>query len=162
MELEQNGPNGPEEAGGNRPWWRRWRDTDAGQSLVEFSMILPIMLILLFALVDFGRAFYTWLLVTNGAREGARVGATQVTAAQIQTRVLDSMCDDFSAGDCGLDETKLTIDITNAQGPRGEAVEVDLTYEFEFVTPMGNILAFIGGSNLSAPTITAHSSMRLE
>jgi Flp pilus assembly protein TadG len=162
MELEQFGPNGPEEAGGNRPWWRRWRDTDAGQALVEFSMILPFMLILMFALVDFGRAFYTWLLVTNGAREGARVGATQVTQAQIEARVMDSMCSDFSSGDCGIDETKLSINVTNAQGARGEAVEVDLSYQFEFVTPMGDIIGFIGGSSFSAPTITAHSSMRLE
>ncbi|MGH2607883.1 MAG: TadE family protein [Tepidiformaceae bacterium] len=162
MELEQLGPNGPVEADGNRPWWRRWRDTDAGQTLVEFSLILPVMLILLFALVDFGRAFYTWLLVTNAAREGARAGATQLTAAQIETRVFESICSDYSSGQCGLDESKLSVDVTNAQGDRGGAVEVDLSYEFEFVTPMGDIMAFIGGSNISAPTITAHSSMRLE
>ena len=56
---------------------RRFRETEAGQSLVEFTMILPLFLVLLFGMVDFGRAFYTWLLVTNAAREGARIAAVQ-------------------------------------------------------------------------------------
>jgi Flp pilus assembly protein TadG len=145
-----------------RRMFLRWRETDAGQTLVEFSMILPIMLILLFALVDFGRGFYTWLLVTNAAREGARAGATQQDVAAIENKVYESFCSDYASGDCGLDETKLAIAVDNAQGTRGDAVAVDLSYDFEFVTPMGDILALIGGNNLSAPTITAHSSMRLE
>jgi Flp pilus assembly protein TadG len=145
-----------------RRWWVRLRETDAGQTLVEFSLILPLMLVLLFALVDFGRGFYTWLLITNAAREGARAGATQLDEPSIEAKVYDSFCSDYAAGDCGLDETKLVIDIDNAQGDRGEAIEVDLSYDFEFVTPMGDILVLLGGSNLASPTITAHSSMRLE
>lgn len=143
-------------------WWRRWRETDAGQTLVEFSLILPLMLLMLFALVDFGRGFYTWLVVTNAAREGARAGATQLDVAAIEGKVYDSFCSDYSSGDCGLDETKLSIAVTNAQGTRGDPVEVDLTYDFQFVTPMGDILVLLGGSSLASPSITAHSSMRLE
>jgi Flp pilus assembly protein TadG len=145
-----------------RGWWRRFRETDTGQTLVEFSLILPLMLVLLFALVDFGRGFYTWLIVTNAAREGARAGATQLSEADITTKIYDSFCSDYSSGDCGLDETKLSMVINNEQGPRGEAIEVDLSYNFSFVTPMGDILVLLGGSSLANPTITAHSSMRLE
>ncbi len=143
-------------------WWTRWRETDAGQTLVEFSLILPLMLVLLFALVDFGRGFYTWLLVTNAAREGARAGATQMDQPAIEAKIFESFCSDYASGDCGLDETKLAIALGNVQGPRGEAIEVDLSYDFEFVTPMGDILVFLGGSAIANPNITAHSSMRLE
>jgi Flp pilus assembly protein TadG len=160
--MTQKTNEGETQKPAGRRFLRRWRETDAGQTLVEFSLILPVMLILLFALVDFGRGFYTWLLVTNAAREGARAGATQQDEAAIEAKVYDSFCSDYAAGDCGLDETKLDIDIDNAQGSRGDPVSVDLSYDFEFVTPMGDILALIGGNNLSAPTITAHSSMRLE
>ncbi|MEX0781453.1 MAG: TadE/TadG family type IV pilus assembly protein [Dehalococcoidia bacterium] len=145
-----------------RRWWTRWRETDAGQTLVEFSLILPLMLVLLFALVDFGRGFYTWLIVTNAAREGARAGATQMDVPSIEAKIYDSFCSDYAGGDCGLDETLLSIAVANAQGPRGEAIEVDLSYDFEFVTPMGDILVLLGGSAIANPTITAHSSMRLE
>lgn len=139
----------------------RWRETDAGQTLVEFSLILPFMLLLLFALVDFGRGFYTWLVVTNAAREGARAGATQMTSAEIDGKIYDSFCSNYPS-DCGLDTSKLTIQKSNVQGTRGSAIEIDLSYDFEFVTPMGDILIFLGGSSIADPTITAHSSMRLE
>ncbi len=133
---------------------RRWRETDAGQALVEFSLILPLMLLLLFALVDFGRGFYTWLVLTNAAREGARVGATQQPLDAIQTRITDASS--------GLEMSRMTMTIGNVQGPRGQPITVDLTYDFVFVTPIGGILNIVSGGSLSAPTITSHSSMRLE
>ena len=139
-------------------WWKRlierFRQQEKGQSLVEFAMVLPIMLVLMFALVDFGRAFHTWLVVTNAAREGARAGAVQHDAGQIQSRIHDSMG--------SLDSSRLTITLNNVQGPRGEAVEVDLSYDFEFVTPLGPMVSAMSGGNVSAPDIGGSSSMRLE
>jgi len=127
---------------------------ERGQALVEFAMILPIMLLLICALVDFGRAYYTWLMVTNAAREGARVGATQQPESAINARILDSID--------GLDGSELTINVTNAQGPRGEPINVDLTYNFEFVTPISSLLALVGGDALAEPQIEGYASMRLE
>lgn len=127
---------------------------ERGQALVEFALILPIMLLLICALVDFGRAYYTWLMVTNAAREGARIGATQQPIGAINTRIIDSAD--------GLDPSRLTISVTNVQGPRGEPIEVDLTYDFRFVTPIGNIMQLVGGDGLAEPTIEGHASMRLE
>lgn len=133
---------------------RGWRETDQGQTLVETALVLPILLILLFALVDFGRGFYTWLLVTNAAREGARVAAVQSPQSAVENRIYEALG--------ALDPAGLSISLTNIQGSRGQPVEVDLAYDFEFVTPMGPLLALIGGSDDPAPDITAHSSMRLE
>ncbi len=117
-------------------------------------MIAPLLCLMLFALVDFGRAFYTWLLVTNAAREGARVAATQQDTNAVLNRIDEAIA--------GLDSTNLTITLTNIQGPRGQAVEVDLTYDFQFVSPIGDIVNMMSGSSLDDPTITSHSSMRLE
>ncbi len=139
----------------------RLRKTEAGQALVEFTLILPIFLLLLFAIVDFGRGFYTWVLVTNAAREGARMAAVQSDASTIDQRIYDSFCDNYPSS-CGLDPAKLSISKTNVQGSRGSAVQIDLSYDFQFATPIGGILNIVSGGNLTAPTITAHSSMRLE
>lgn len=49
----------------------RWRSR-AGQSLVEMAMVLPVLAFLTFGLLDFGRAYYFQVSVTNAAREGAR------------------------------------------------------------------------------------------
>ena len=140
---------------------RKLRKTEAGQALVEFTMILPIFLLLLFALVDFGRGFYTWLIVTNAAREGARIAAVQSNSATIDQRIHDSYCKTYPTT-CSLNSAKLQIQKTNVQGARGEAVQIDLTYDFDYATPIGNILTLVSGGTLSEPTIKAHSSMRLE
>jgi hypothetical protein len=133
---------------------RPHEESQRGQTLVEFALILPLFLLMFFAMVDFGRGFYSWLLVTNAAREGARVAATQQPAAAVQTRILDALG--------GLDPADVTITLTNVQGSRGQAVEVDLTYDFEYVTPIGGFVSVVSGGALANPSITSHSSMRLE
>ena len=160
MELTIQGEPAPRR-GPIRRLLHRFRQTEAGQSLVEFTMILPLFLVLMFGLVDFGRAIYTWLLFTNAAREGARVAAVQADYATVQDRIYDSFCSNYPS-DCSLDPGKLGITPDNIQGLRGTAVSINLAYDFEFVTPLGSMLKLIGGSDLAAPTITAHSSMRLE
>jgi Flp pilus assembly protein TadG len=55
----------------------RWRSR-AGQSLVEMAMVLPVLVFLTFGLLDFGRAYYFQVSITNAAREGARVGILNI------------------------------------------------------------------------------------
>jgi Flp pilus assembly protein TadG len=57
------------------------RKREDGQSLVEFALVVPIFLLVLFAIVDFGMAFHAWITVSNSAREGARIGAVHAPAA---------------------------------------------------------------------------------
>jgi hypothetical protein len=52
--------------------------TGSGQALVEFALILPIFLILLFGIIDFGRYVYTANSLNNAAREGARIGSVGI------------------------------------------------------------------------------------
>lgn len=140
---------------------KRFRDTETGQALVEFTMILPVFLMLLFGLVEFGRGFYTWLLVTNAAREGARVAAVQGDSSAIDARIYGSFCQSYPSS-CSIDPAKLSIAKTNVQGPRGQAVTIDLTYDFDYVTPIGAIISIATGGSINEPTIKGHSSMRLE
>ena len=53
------------------------RRGSSGQSVVEFALGLPIFLLFLLMAVDFGRLFYTYVQVSNAAREAAIYGATQ-------------------------------------------------------------------------------------
>ena len=50
---------------------RRRAHRSRGQSLVEFAMILPIMLVFLAGVIDLGRVFYATITLNNAAREGA-------------------------------------------------------------------------------------------
>ena len=148
--------------------FRHPRQTEVGQSLVEFSLVLPIFLVLIFGLVDFGRAFYAWLIVTEAAREGARAAAVQSDATTVNSKIYASFCSGAGnpppTSSCAIDDSAGVFKITpgNIQGPRGQETTIDITYTFSFVTPIGGLLKLIGGSSLSAPAITAHSAMRLE
>jgi Flp pilus assembly protein TadG len=51
----------------------RGRLGQRGQSMVEFALTVPLLLLLLFGIIDFGRAVFYQNELTNGAREGARV-----------------------------------------------------------------------------------------
>ena len=124
-----------------RPMTRARRRRE-GQSLVEFAVTLPIFLLLLAGIVDFGLGLYSQMTVINAAREGARLGVVQpgdVTA--IRDRV-ESMSG-------GLDLSKLNVTITcerpsgssfvacsSPQWQSGDAVVVDVDYDYRMIWPL--------------------------
>ena len=147
---------------GFRSVLRRIRATETGQSLVEFAMVLPLFLVLLFGLVDFGRAFYSWIVITNGAREGARAGAVQMDWPTMKTAIYGSMCNPYP-DNCSLDTSQLTLTPGGVNGARGGQVSVDIKYAFAYATPLGDLVALLpGGGSLATPVLHAYSSMRLE
>jgi len=134
------------------------RKREDGQSLVEFAMVVPIFLLVLFAIVDFGMAFHAWITITNSAREGARAGAVHAPAATIAQRVRDTAD--------SLDQANLTVTVTNADdqgGQPGESVVVDVSYDYSLMTPLANLLNLVsGGSIPETLTLDSLADMRLE
>ena len=60
----------------SRHWTRRLRSADApGQALVEFTLVIPVFLLMLFGLIEFGFVFTHDLTIEYATREGARAGA---------------------------------------------------------------------------------------
>src|SRR5678816_3024678 len=55
------------------------RDT-RGQSLVEFALILPMMLVVMFMITEFGRALYMYNVLASAARAGARMAVVSGSA----------------------------------------------------------------------------------
>ena len=55
-----------------------------GQSLVEFALVLPILLLIVVGILEFGIAFRTFQVVTNAAREGARTAVLRTTDAEVR------------------------------------------------------------------------------
>jgi Flp pilus assembly protein TadG len=51
---------------------KAWRRGERGATAVEFAVILPILVVLVFGIIAFGFGFARWVALTNGAREGAR------------------------------------------------------------------------------------------
>ena len=69
---------------------RQKRRGRSGQAVVEFALVLPLFLLLLFAAVEFGRAYFHLHLLTNASREGARVGSLLGKLNDDVTNAVDS------------------------------------------------------------------------
>jgi Flp pilus assembly protein TadG len=146
---------------------RLWRRGEKGQSLAEFVLVLPIFLILVFAIIDFGLGFHAWLTVTNSAREGARLGAVRAPANggcdnNPSTKATNINCRVIETAD-SLDSSKMAVTISNAQGTPGTSVVVKVDYDYDLITPLDNMLGIISGGSIG-PTLkfTSTADMRLE
>ena len=64
---------------------------EKGQSAVEFALVLPILLLIVCGILDFGWLFYNQLSVENACREGARVGCVNAQDAQLDQIVTDKV-----------------------------------------------------------------------
>jgi Flp pilus assembly protein TadG len=133
-----------------RRWWQD--RSERGQSVVEFAMVLPLLLVVLFAIVDFGRIYQGHITLTNAAREGARLGAVGGSEGEITARVMTTAT--------GLTPT---VVVENARGTAGESVVVTTTATIALITPLGRLMTMIGGQ---APSnnfqVRSAADMRLE
>lgn len=121
-----------------------------GQSLVEFAMILPFLLLLIMGIVQFGMLLNSYLGLQNAAREGARTGIVGSTNTEIQNSII--------ATSPTLDVNNLTINITPSEAIResGEALTVKVSYNFQLTIP---IISNIFGNEI---ILNAQTSMRIE
>jgi len=85
------------------------RRLQLGQALVELALILPVMLLLLIGVIEFGRYAYISILVGNAARAGALYGAQGFLKATINNPDITTAArNDFASN--GLDSTTLAVD----------------------------------------------------
>jgi len=126
------------------------KKNNKGQALVELALILPILLLFLFGIMEFGRIFGTYLTVTNAAREGSR---TAVVGA-IDTEIV-SVIQNYTTI---LDSSKLIISISPEMGyrHRGDGVKVRVEYPVTIYAP---IISDIIGNPYS---VAAETVMRVE
>jgi Flp pilus assembly protein TadG len=97
---------------------------ERGASLVEFAIVLPVLLLIIVGIIDFGRAYGAKQELIHATREGVRVLA--VTQDDDEARAA------FDAGATGLDPARVSVSIPGSCTP-GESVAVSATYNFDFI-----------------------------
>ncbi len=140
----------------NRPTARGRTARDRGSVAVEFALVLPVLLLILFGIIDFGRALNAQIELTGAAREGARLAALGYPNAAIEARVV--------AAAPSLSGVTVTVAASCAPGagPTADA-EVDVSDPFSFITPIGAIASLVGDSGLGGPIVlTAQGVMPCE
>lgn len=140
---------------------------DRGQALVEFVLALPILLVLVFGIIEFATAWRAQQLITNIAREGARLAVTpDGDQASVETRIanlLDAQglnsedatvtyaCDGVEGSICGAGMTGLSNEIT-----------IDYPYTFRVFGPVMNLMCTGCGDQYGTITLSTTSIMRKE
>jgi Flp pilus assembly protein TadG len=135
---------------------RSRKASDRGSVAVEFALVLPALLLILFGIIDFGRALNAQITLTGAAREGVRLAALGYPNAAVQAQVA------AAAPSLSGVTTTVVASCPAGAGPTANA-QVDVSSSFSFITPIGAIISYMGGSGLGAPIVlTAQGVMPCE
>lgn len=129
--------------------------------MVEFALIAPLLFVLIFAIVDFGRALYLVNNLTSAVREGARLAAVQQdpTTAASQTAVQSRVTGYIQAFGGTAPTTQPTVTLNQVAG-QTYSINVTLAgYPFQAITPLGPLIALLSPSTtwtaIQMPTVSA-------
>jgi PKD repeat protein len=127
---------------------RGHQSKSAGQALVEFALVIPVMLLMLAIAIDFGRLFFSYIEITNAAREGAAFGLHQPSnLTQIQATAAQETSTQSQGGEHAITVSTTCKDsggttlasCTLAEGGAGGAgntITVNVDEQFTFFTPL--------------------------
>jgi hypothetical protein len=138
-------------AGKTESIMKRHAKHSRGQGLVEFALVVPLFLVLLFGMIEFGRAWMTKNIITGAAREAVRIYAVipydNVVAESRAVNILSS---------AGLDSSRWTISIFS-DPVDNNIMRTDVTYNFPVF-----IIGFIPGLPTNNILLATSTSMRRE
>jgi Flp pilus assembly protein TadG len=130
---------------------RHNRQRTRGQALVEFALVLPIFILVLFGILDFGRAIYAYNTISNASRQAVRVGIVDQNDIAVENEAIQH--------GVALGLTATDVDVTFLQ-PGGSSsicvapvaiacdVAVTVRYRYQAVTPI--IGALVGVIDMSS------------
>jgi Flp pilus assembly protein TadG len=101
-----------------------------GQSLVEVALTMPILILVLVGILDLGRAYFTFIALSDAAAEGAAYAAIHPTdTTQIVARAVDS-----STGLVTFEPSM--VKVTANEITAGNPITVTIEYEYQILTPL--------------------------
>ena len=144
--------------------------------MIEFVIVLPLLLLLVFGMIEFGLIIYDQQVITNASREGARFGIVarppdlRYTEAQIITEV-QQYCGTHLISFGGNSGQPPTVQVTNVTGGGNscstviglqEDLRVRVTYAYTFLVFPGIFTRLFGGTSPNSFTLAGESLMKCE
>ena len=132
--------------------WRKFLKGSRASAAVEFALFLPILLMLVFGVVELGSAWYAKQMMVNASREGARLGTLYdvdgITDEQVETHVQTILTNaGFSS--------PVTITSTGAGGASGQLVRVEINSDYQFPL-LSSLITAVEPVTLTAATVMRH------
>jgi Flp pilus assembly protein TadG len=138
--------------------------SERGAVLIETAFVLPLMLLVCVGIFEFGRAFQHWQIVTNAAREGARIAVLpgmddEKVTARVRTYLQAGALEHWETTEVGIDRnTQVSIGADTVT-----ASNVTVEYPFAFMVLQGVAELVVPSSTVgTAFTMTASTTMRNE
>ncbi len=137
---------------------------ERGAALLEVALTLPLLLLVAVGIFEFGRAYQTWQIMTNAAREGARLAVLpgindDAVEDRVQQYLAAGLVPDADAADVTIDRDT-TVDIGDGTASASR-VDVALPFTFMVLQPVAQLV--VSGSRAGAPlTMSTSATMRNE
>jgi hypothetical protein len=139
--------------------------SERGAALLEAAITIPMLLLIAIGIFEFGRAFQTWQILTNAAREGARIAVLPSGGAPgvVEERVRDYMAAGQlpEAGEASVSVNRSATITVNGANVSASQVTISYPFSFRFLQPVMELVA--PGSGGDGPlTMSAQALMRNE
>jgi Flp pilus assembly protein TadG len=134
-----------------------------GAQLVEFALVLPVLLLVLAGILDMGFMFKDFQVVTNAAREGARMAALPGWSTSLVTARVNSY---LAAGGLQGSATTtianvtLVTDVVSGRTINGIRVTVEFPHNYLILGPISQLVS--GAAMANSVTLRAVATMRTE
>lgn len=123
----------------------------AGSNLVEFALLLPLLLLLVFGIIDFGFALYDKAIITNAAREAARFGIVYADPRPNQTAI-ENVARDYLSGRL-VNFNTATLNVTaTPSADSGDPVTVVVNYTYHPVV-ISKLIPSLGSFAINARSV---------
>ncbi len=109
------------------------RKTERGAVAAEFALLLPVLLTILFGIIEFGMIMYSREVITNASREGARAGIVQ-TFPKPSGGEITAIATNYLTG-TGINPADVTFNVAGAGGANPATLMVTATYNYPWLIP---------------------------
>ena len=119
------------------------RKSERGSAMVEAAIVTPILLLLMVGIFEVGRAYETWQVLTNAAREGARMSVTPSGDSATVTALIRQYMEDGQlsrAADAGVVVNRNATITVNGTDIGASLVTVDYPFEFMVLQPVARLV----------------------
>jgi Flp pilus assembly protein TadG len=147
-----------------RPSVRARARSERGAEIIEFALVTPIFALLIAAMFDFGFLFRNWEVVTNAAREGARIGVLPDYACDDTTTDVEARVDAYMAAS-GISDTGLyTVDVNTLPVVTAAGTFSACTVFVELTQPLPSlsVIGTLTGGTFGNVAVRANAVMRTE
>ena len=124
------------------------KSSERGAAIVELAIVLPLLLVMLAGMVEFGLLFYNKQVITNASREGARAGIAQTTTDDIKT-IVEDYCESRLITFTVSPDVDTTV--TGENGTYFSDLSVTVEYVYTFLLP--GLIGFSETLTLKAQTV---------